>query len=194
MFMKYFFKLTTLLTSLFFFQVTFPSNASDIKKIIDDFTDHPEKRWQFFTDQVMGGISEGGASVKLGPEGPYVRLEGSVSTANNGGFIQIRRNVSEESKQAKGILLKVRGNEEKYYIHVNTSETIFLPQQYRFYYQASFSTSKNWSEVKIPFSTFKRSNSQITKYFNGANLRTIGILAYGRNHNALLEVKYLAFY
>ena len=184
----------TLLTSLFFFQVPFPSNASDIKKIIDDFTDYPEKRWQFFTDQVMGGVSEGGASVKLGPEGPYVRLEGSVSTANNGGFIQIRRNVSEQSKHAKGILLKVRGNEEKYYIHVNTSETIFLPQQYRFYYQASFSTSKNWSEVKIPFSTFKRSNSQITKYFNGANLRTIGILAYGRNHNALLEVKYLAFY
>ena len=194
MFMKYFFKLTTLLTSLFFFQVPFPSNASDIKKIIDDFTDHPEKRWQFFTDQVMGGVSEGVASVKLGPEGPYVRLEGSVSTANNGGFIQIRRNVSEQSKHAKGILLKVRGNEEKYYIHVNTSETIFLPQQYRFYYQASFSTSKNWSEVKIPFSTFKRSNSQITKYFNGANLRTIGILAYGRNHNALLELKYLAFY
>ena len=194
MFMKYFFKLTTLLTSLFFFQVPFPSNASDIKKIIDDFTDHPEKRWQFFTDQVMGGVSEGGASVKLGPEGPYVRLEGSVSTANNGGFIQIRRNVSERSKHAKGILLKVRGNDERYYIHVNTSETIFLPQQYRFYYQASFSTSKNWSEVKIPFSTFKRSNSQITKYFNGANLRTIGILAYGRNHNALLELKYLAFY
>ncbi len=192
--MRYFFKLINLIFSLLIFHFSLPSNASDINKIIDDFTEGPEMRWQFYTDQVMGGVSEGGASVRTGSEGPYVRLEGSVSTANNGGFIQIRRNVSEKSKDAKGILIKVRGNGEKYYIHLNTSETIFLPQQYRFYYQASFPTSKEWSEIKIPFSTFKRSNSQITKYLNGENLKTIGLLAYGKNHNALLEVKYLSFY
>ena len=142
----------------------------------------------------MGGVSEGGTSVGLDSEGPYVRLEGSVSTANNGGFIQIRRNVSEQPKNLKGILLKVRGNGEMYYIHVNTNETIFLPQQYRIYYQASFPTSKNWSEIKIPFLTFKRSSTQISKYLKGKNLKTIGFLAYGRNHNALLEIKHLSFY
>jgi hypothetical protein len=192
--MKYFFKIAILIVSLSVFYFPLSSNASDFNKMIDDFTDNPEKRWQFYTDRVMGGVSVGGASVRLGSEGPYVRLEGSVSTANNGGFIQIRRNVSEQSKDAKGILLKVRGNGENYYINVNTNETIFLPQQYRFYYQASFPTSKNWSEVKIPFSTFKRSSTQISKYFNGKNLKTIGLLAYGRNHNALLEIKYLSFY
>ena len=194
MFTKYFFKLAILLASLFVFHFPLSSNASEANKIIDDFTDNPEKRWQFYTDQVMGGVSEGGASVRSDFEGPYVRLEGSVSTVNNGGLIQIRTNVSEQSKDAKGILLKVRGNGENYYIHVNTNETIFLPQQYRFYYQASFPTSKNWSEVKIPFSTFRRSNTQISKYFNGKNLRTIGLLAYGREHNALLEIKYLSYY
>ena len=194
MFTKYFFKLAILLASLFAFHFPLPSNASEVNKIIDDFTDNPEKRWQFYTDPVMGGVSEGGASVRSDSEGPYVRLEGSVSTANNGGFIQIRTNVSDKSKDAKGILLKVRGNGENYYIHVNTNETIFLPQQYRFYYQASFPTSKYWSEVKIPFSTFKRSSTQISEYFNGKNLRTIGLLAYGRDHNALLEIKYLSFY
>ena len=194
MFTKYFFKLAILLASLFAFHFPLPSNASEVNKIIDDFTDNPEKRWQFYTDPVMGGVSEGGASVRSDSEGPYVRLEGSVSTANNGGFIQIRTNVSDKSKDAKGILLKVRGNGENYYIHVNTNETIFLPQQYRFYYQASFPTSKNWREVKIPFSTFKRSSTQISEYFNGKNLRTIGLLAYGRDHNALLEIKYLSFY
>ena len=192
--MKYFFQLTIILVSLFVFHFPSSSNASEVNKIIDDFTENPEERWQFYTDQVMGGVSEGGASVRVDSEGPYVRLEGSVSTANNGGFIQIRRNVSEQSKDAKGILLKVRGNGENYYIHVNTNETIFLPQQYRFYYQASFPTSKNWSEVKIPFSTFKRSSPQISKYFNGKNLKTIELLAYGRNHIALLEIKYLSFY
>ena len=192
--MKHFFKILILLASFPVFHFSLPSNASDLNKLIDDFTDNPEKRWQFYTDQVMGGVSEGGASVRLGSEGPFVRLEGSVSTANNGGFIQIRRNVSEQSKSAKGILLKVRGNGEKYYIHLNTNETIFLPQQYRFYYQASFPTSKNWSEVKIPFSAFTRSSQQITKHLKGENLRTIGLLAYGRDHSALLEIKYLSFY
>ena len=192
--MKYFLRLTTLLAVLFTFHLFLPSNASEINKIIDDFTDNPDRRWQFYTDQVMGGVSEGGASVRLGSEGPYVRLEGLVSTANNGGFIQIRRNVSEKSKYAKGILLKVRGNGENYYMHVNTSETIFMPQQYRFYYQAIFPTSKEWSEVKLPFSSFKRSNPQISKNFSGEKLKTIGLLAYGKNHNALLEVKYLSFY
>ena len=132
--MKYFLRLTILLAALFTFHFSLPLNASENNKTIDDFTDSPERRWQFYTDQVMGGVSEGGASVRLGSEGPYVRLEGLVSTANNGGFIQIRRNMSEKSKDANGILLKVRGNGEIYNIHVNTNETIFLPQQYRFYY------------------------------------------------------------
>ena len=192
--MRYFFKLINLIVFLFILHFSLPSNASDHNKIIDDFTESPEMRWQFYTDRVMGGLSEGGASIRTGTEGPYVRLKGSVSTANNGGFIQIRRNISVKSKDAKGILIKARGNGENYYIHLNTSETIFLPQQYRFYYQASFPTSKEWSEIKIPFSIFKRSNLSIAKYLNGENLKTIGLLAYGKNHNALLEVKYLSFY
>ena len=163
--------------------------------LIDDFTNNPESRWQFYTDRVMGGVSEGSASIKSDSEGPYVRLEGLVSTANNGGFVQIRRNINEGSRDAEGILLKVRGNGENYFIHVNTIETIFLPQQYRFYYQANFPTSNEWNEVKLPFSkAFKRSNPQISEYLKGENVRTIGLLAYGRDHNALLEVKYLSFY
>ena len=149
--MKYYLKLIFLLTFLFNLHYALPSNSLDVKKVIDDFSDNPEKEWQFYTDQVMGGISEGRASIRLDPDGPYVRLEGLVSTANNGGFIQIRRNVSEGLKDAEGILLKVRGNGENYYLHLNTSETIFVPPQYRFYYQATFPTSKDWKEVKLPF-------------------------------------------
>ena len=193
--MKNNFKLIFLLTFLLNFYYVFPSNSTDIKKIIDDFTENPQKRWRFYTDQVMGGVSEGRASVRTDPEGPYVRLEGLVSTANNGGFIQIRRRVMDGVKDAEGILLKVRGNGENYYIHLNTNETIFLPQQYRYYYQAIFQTSKDWTEVKLPFSTaFKRSNANISASFDGNQVRTIGILAYGKDHNALLEISYLSFY
>ena len=193
--MKHYLKLTFLFTFLLNFYYVFPSNAADIKKIIDDFTDNPERRWQFYTDQVMGGVSDGRASVLSGFAGPYVRLEGLVSTANNGGFIQIRRDILNGVKDAEGILLTVRGNGENYYIHLNTNETIFLPQQYRYYYQAIFPTSKDWTEVKLPFSTaFKRSNFNISKSFDGNQIKTIGILAYGKDHNALLEVSHLSFY
>ena len=143
--MKHYLKLTFFFIFLLNFYYVFPSNSADIKKIIDDFTDNPERRWQFYTDQVMGGVSEGSAVVLSGPEGPYVRLEGLVSTANNGGFIQIRTKITDGEKDAEGILLKVRGNGENYYIHLNTNETIFLPQQYRYYYQAIFQTSKDWN-------------------------------------------------
>ena len=53
----------------------------------------------------MGGVSEGRASVRSGPEGPYVRLEGLVSTANNGGFIQIRTEITDGVKDAEGIFI-----------------------------------------------------------------------------------------
>ena len=193
--MKYYLKLIFLITFLFNLHFALPSNSLDVNKVIDDFSDNPEREWQFYTDQVMGGISEGRASIRLDPDGPYVRLEGLVSTANNGGFIQIRRNVSEGLKDAEGILLKVRGNGENYYLHLNTSETIFVPQQYRFYYQATFPTSKDWKEVKLPFSTaFKRSSPQISQHFTGEKVKRIGLLAYGKDHNALLEVKQLSFY
>ena len=166
--MRYCLKLTLLLTFLLNFYHVLPSNSADIKKIIDDFEDIPESRWQFYTDQVMGGVSKGRASVRPSPEGPYVRLEGLVSTANNGGFIQIRTKITDGVKNAEGILLKVRGNGENYYIHLNTNETIFLPQQYRYYYQAIFPTSKDWTEVRLPFSTeFKRSNAKLSKSFDG---------------------------
>ena len=177
------------------FLVMFSSIAFAKDDITIPFTEENARHWQYISDQTMGGISNGQAILDTDGDMLFARLTGNVSTANNGGFIQIRRNVNGGSKGAEGILLKVRGNGESYFIHLNTSETIFLPQQYRFYYQADFPTSKEWNVVKLPFSTaFKRSNSQISKYFNGENVRTIGLLAYGKDHNALLEVKYLSFY
>ena len=159
-------------------------------KLIDDFSNESQNRWQFFTDQVMGGISEGNASLVSDKSGQYVRLEGSVSTANNGGFIQIRTDINEGTYEAKGIIIKAKGNGEDYYIHLRTSGTV-LPWQY---YQISFPTSKNWSEIKLPFANFERSSSWISKKITGDKIRTLGIVAYGKNHNAKLDVAYLSFY
>ncbi len=172
------------------FLYTMPTYAGDKNSMIDDFTNNPQKRWQFFTDQVMGGISEGTASILSDNAGPYVRLEGSVSTANNGGFIQIRRDFRDGPKNAKGLLLRVKGNGENYYIHLRTGGTV-LPWQY---YQSSFPTSKKWNEIKLPFSKFERSSSWISKRISADKIKTIGIVAYGKDHKAILDVSHLSFY
>ena len=57
--MKNFFLKVVFLTFLY----TMPTYAGDQDTMIDDFTKNSDKRWEFFTDQVMGGVSEGTASI-----------------------------------------------------------------------------------------------------------------------------------
>jgi hypothetical protein len=58
--------------------------------IIKDFTMQPQTRWRFFTDQVMGGVSTGGIAFAQEDGASFARMTGRVSTANRGGFIQMR--------------------------------------------------------------------------------------------------------
>ena len=46
--------------------------------------------WEFISDQVMGGVSNGKLEIQNEGEKKYFRLKGNVSTKNNGGFIQFR--------------------------------------------------------------------------------------------------------
>jgi len=62
--------------------------AEDI--IFEKFENQPETRWRFFADTVMGGVSIGQVKFKTEGGESYAHMTGSVSTANNGGFIQIR--------------------------------------------------------------------------------------------------------
>ena len=63
--MKFLFKRTLLIIFSFIFLFSGPIYSSDINQIIDNFTDNPGTRWQFYTDQVMGGVSTGKAGIKL---------------------------------------------------------------------------------------------------------------------------------
>ena len=58
------------------------------------FTEENARYWQYISDQTMGGISDGQAILEKDGEMLFARLTGNVSTANNGGFIQIRTTFS----------------------------------------------------------------------------------------------------
>ena len=82
-------------------------------QVLEDLKDN-RADWDCFSDKVMGGVSEGSASVVSQEDGNFFRLEGDVSTENNGGFIQCRANVNLKTKGLNGIRIKVKGNGDEY--------------------------------------------------------------------------------
>lgn len=159
--------------------------------MIEDFKSKPETRWSFFTDGVMGGESQGQASFLSDNGDAHAHMVGKVSTENNGGFIQIRTDLPDAAPQdATGVRIVVRGNNQKYFVHLRTSGTR-LPWQY---YQADFEVNGEWREVLLPFEAFKPSGKLLRTVPRAKSLKSIGIVAFGRDHEADIDVKEVGFY
>jgi hypothetical protein len=161
--------------------------------MIDNFDADSVVRWSYVSDQVMGGISEGSAKMVTDRDNgdSYAHMVGSVSTANNGGFIQLRTSLSAGvDKNAAGVYIKARGNGQKYYIHLRTRGTM-LPWQY---YQGTFDVSDQWQVIRLPLDAFKASGSWIRKSALPKSIRSIGIVAYGRDHQADIQISEIGFY
>ena len=109
---------------LFFLILIFPSTLYS-ETTMENFKNSPENRWQFFTDQVMGGKSYGKLNFVSENNIKFASMTGNVTTENNGGFIQIRRELKNiDLSRAKSIRLYARGNNEKYFIFLRTTGTI----------------------------------------------------------------------
>ncbi|WP_025311679.1 CIA30 family protein [Roseicyclus elongatus] len=133
--------------------------------------------WSYLADTVMGGVSQGQARM----EGGAIRLTGTVSTENRGGFIQTRTALPDGLPAGTTALrLRVRGNGERYFIHLRTTRTR-LPWQY---FQAGFPTTATWSEVTLPLSGFEPSGRLMRSRIAPEEVRSIGLVAYGRDHEA----------
>ena len=150
----------------------------------DNFQD-PNK-WEFISDNVMGGVSIG----KVQYQSDTAILSGNVSTENNGGFIQIRMSLDKiKLDKAKSIKLIAKGNNQKYFVHLRTTGTL-LPWQY---YQSEFIVEENFKEFILPIKDFKKSGSLMLKKVNPKKITSIGLVAYGRDHEAELTIKEIEF-
>jgi len=174
--------------------LTFATNVFAIEQEIQiSFNEKNAKYWQYISDQTMGGISNGQAVLEKDGDIFFARLIGNVSTANNGGFIQLRSTLSfvnlyNKNKNLKGVRLKTRGNGETYHLFIRTSET----RSYRDFYFATFIAETEWKTVDLPFAKFKHrfSNSLL----DGNDIRTFGIVAYGRDFFSDVSVSDIIFY
>ena len=176
------------LKGIFFYQIFFAtvlivgmSNNASAKNLVY------ENNWAYLADTVMGGVSRGGAEFSAGA----LRLTGQVSTKNNGGFIQVRTRVDPNQAVGKsGIKIKVKGNGDIYYLHVRNASAR-LPWQY---YTASFQTSEKWKDITISFDEFEKSATLMPRKLKPESIKTIGLVAYGKDHEADVSIANLEFY
>jgi hypothetical protein len=147
--------------------------------------------WRFFTDTVMGGVSTGRV-VPMTEDGvSFLRMTGTVSTANRGGFIQMRMDLdTRPAEGTTGVRLVVRGNGQRYFVHLRTNGTV-LPWQY---YQAGFDVTGDWAEARLPFSAFRASGALLRTEPRPGSLTSLAVVAYGRDYEALIDVREVGFY
>ncbi|MDC3097675.1 CIA30 family protein, partial [Candidatus Pelagibacter sp.] len=97
---------------IFLLLVLFFQNYTFSKEMILDQLKKPKitnqsQKWNFITDQVMGGVSTGKFEVEEVDGVLCYRMTGDVSTKNNGGFIQFRTKLIPEinSNNYNGIFI-----------------------------------------------------------------------------------------
>ena len=121
----------------------------------------------------------------------FYRLEGEVSTKNNGGFIQFRSRVDAGNNDFEGVRIKTRGNGEVYEVHLRTPAT-FLPWQY---YKATFTANQDWETLDIPFSSFQRVGpAYVSKKVKSSKVNWIAVVAYGKDFYAEVDLARIELY
>ena len=181
-----------ILKKLFIIIVFFISLPLGAKMMVfEDFTVDQEKDWEFISDQVMGGVSDGKLEfINMGGHS-FARMTGYVSLENNGGFIQFRKEVNGTGhNDSKGLVVNVRGNNQKYFLHIRTTGTI-LPWQY---YQAPFEVTQDWKKIKIAYDIFERSGIMLSKKVKPKKITSIAIVAFGYEQEVLIDVNNISFY
>lgn len=169
---------------------TMPRFASAEEQMFEDFEASPETRWSFFADGVMGGVSTGQVTFQRSGARSFARLQGQVSTENRGGFIQFRRELPDHLPDGtQAIRMLVRGNDQRYFVHLRTTGTV-LPWQY---YQAGFDAGPDWAEVELSLDAFAPSGRLMRATPAAKSVTSIGIVAFGRDHKAEVDVAQIAF-
>ena len=175
-----------------------PTESLPDPVLIDNFSPEasgrkPGTQWEFISDRVMGGVSAGKTEFVEHEDRSCLHLSGSVSLANNGGFIQARvplgsKRGNFDARTFKGVRLSVKGNGQSYALHLRTNDT-WLPWQF---YGASFPTNGTWQQIEIPFARFKPNS--LARPLNLRTLKSVAVVAEGKKFDADIFVDEISFY
>lgn len=144
-------------------------------------------KWRVVTDQVMGGVSSGTASVQEVQGRRALRMQARVSLENNGGFVQIAADLSPPEPSHRGVQIDVQGPKNRYNVHLRTTRVQRPWQSYRH----TFETNGAWQRLELGWDAFEP--HRIDAPFVPTEIRRIGLVAIGREFEADLAVSRIAW-
>jgi hypothetical protein len=166
--------------------------------LIDDFSKNEGisalgTQWRLYTDQVMGGESTASYSFEVIKGKRCIHLQGNVSLANRGGFVQVALPLRQngrafDASPFTGVRLWVKGSGENYYVHLRSSKT-WLPWQY---YEALFFADNQWQKVEIPFEQF--TPQSLKSALNPKKLKRLAVVGAKKAFKADIAVSRIEFY
>ncbi|MFK8040781.1 CIA30 family protein [Congregibacter sp.] len=165
--------------------------------LIDDFSNAQTasngQRWQYVSDTVMGGISQGLAHHESVEGRQALVLRGSVSLENNGGFIQAALDLGAtgqflNASAAAGIAVSITGDGRSYALNLRTGDTQQPWQSYR----CSVDTDSHWHTHYLPFTAF--TPHRLEQALDTRSLRRIGLIAIGSPGAVRVAISRVAFY
>lgn len=166
--------------------------------LIDDFTRDDGlstfgSRWNLLSDRVMGGVSTARSRYDVVDGSRCLVMEGEVSLENNGGFIQVAHALQRNGRPFdaggyRGIRLRVRGNDQPYYVHLRTAQSM-LPWQY---FSAPFRVESEWRLIDIPFDRFEP--QALSASLDKTALVRIAIVGAKKEYAAEVAISRLEFY
>jgi NADH dehydrogenase [ubiquinone] 1 alpha subcomplex assembly factor 1 len=106
--------------------------------------------WNAVNDDVMGGVSRGGAQII----DDVLHFRGTLSLENNGGFASVRcAGPTRDLGTATAMVLRVRGDGRTYRLQLATDASY---RGARISYQAPFETRRGeWTEVVVPLASLE---------------------------------------
>lgn len=149
--------------------------------------------WMLITDGVMGGLSGGVLRRETVRGRAALRMRGQVRLENNGGFIQVARDLAPDggpvdARRWSGIEIAVTGNGARYGMHLRTTDLTRPWQSWRH----GFTAPAHWVRLRLPFTDFQAHRT--AQDFDPARLRRIGIVAIGRAFEADIALSDLRFF
>jgi hypothetical protein len=129
-----------------------------VSRVLDDFSREPgplASGWTVILDRVMGGRSSGTAAVETVAGRRALRLRGTVSLENGGGFVQVARpfdmsGATFDARAYQGLGLTVRAGTGSYFLHLRTADTRAPWEHYR----AALPAGPEWATVVVRWSDF----------------------------------------
>ena len=149
-----------------------------------------EASWEVVNDGVMGGRSAGFASIEDGT----LRFTGTLVT-RGGGFTSVRTSGDFDLAGFLGLALRVRGDGRRYELEVTDDVRGYGRRVSR---RAPFDSSREWTEVRVPFSALRASifgRPVNAPPLNQARVRSVGLYIIDRRDGPFgLEVDWIGAY